>query len=464
MDINSNIKKFEIVKNLKFNIDAMISNINNVSKKIVEYYQELITDYKKTVFIFGIDSLYFQNKLIEIELEHLLKIYDLILNRVYCEYYKLYKLIIEYIVNNIEDVELVNNIINRNKFPKYNDLDIYKKYNFTIIINIHEEINNILNILNNILIEKKLILNNHQEKNDRGLNITNFVNTFHFENIKYEEQVKLFDNHLNYFYTIHFKNLDRFLTKIKLLSAQINSDVNFNTTKVDDNVILDKITNDVHFDKKLQKSLRQSITNKPVLFERDDSNNSSLNDFDSPKSIYSVSSLFNDDLKNDDLYIESNKNSFDVKDSINDVQKTEVVVDKIIVEEVVVEKLVQDEIVQDEIVQYEIVVDEVIQDEVVQDEVVQDEVVQDEVVVDEVVQYEVVVDEVVVDEVVVDDVVDETIVDEVVQDEVDIDDIIQDEVVENKDIINENIVDEIVVNEIIVNEIIVDEDIIKNND
>ncbi len=280
MDINANIKKFEIIKNLKFNIDNNIVNINSISKNLIDYYHELIDNYKKKIFIFGIDSLYFQNKLIEIEFENLIKMYDLILNRIYCEYYKLYNLIVDYIINNIENEEFTNNIKNRSNFPKYNDLDIYKKYNFTIIINIHEEINNILNLLNNILIERNLILSNHREKNNRGLNINNFVNTFNFEIIKYEEQIKLFDNHLNFFYTIHYKNLDRFLTKIKVFYTQVNNDINFNTDHLGDDVIIDKLTNDEHFDKKLTKSVRRSITNKTILFERVDTTDSSLNDLD----------------------------------------------------------------------------------------------------------------------------------------------------------------------------------------
>jgi hypothetical protein len=56
--------------------------------------------------------------------------------------------------------EIMNNINKRNKFSKYNDLDIYKKYDFILIINLQEEINNIFSIMNNVLTEKKQILSN----------------------------------------------------------------------------------------------------------------------------------------------------------------------------------------------------------------------------------------------------------------------------------------------------------------
>ena len=177
MDINANIKNFENIKNLKFNIDNIVSNIKDISKKLIEYYHDFIKEYRTTIFIFGIDSLYFQNKLIENQLESLLKLYNLILNRIYCEYYKLYKLIINYINENLNNNEIMNNINQRNKFSKYNDLDIYKKYDFVLIINLQEEINNIFSLMNNVLIEKKQLLSNHKKKNNIGLNIDNFVRT-----------------------------------------------------------------------------------------------------------------------------------------------------------------------------------------------------------------------------------------------------------------------------------------------
>lgn len=299
MDINANIKNFENIKNLKFNIDNIILNIKDISKKLIEYYHEFIKEYKSTIFIFGIDSLYFQNKLIENQLDSLLKLYNFILNRIYCEYYKLYKLIITFINENLNNNEIMNNINKRNNFPKYNDLDIYKVYDFVLIINLQEEINNIFSLLNNVLMEKKQLLSNHNMKKNIGLNIDNFVSTYSFEVVKFEDQIKLFDNYLNFFYNIHFKNLNRFLTKVKLFCTQINNDINFNINEMNRDNVIDLIMDNNDNDKNLQKSLQESVTESEEIFH-----NVNINDFEDNSSLnmselLEMNEMFKNDIKID---------------------------------------------------------------------------------------------------------------------------------------------------------------------
>lgn len=297
MDINANIKNFENIKNIKFNIDNILLNIKDITKKLIEYYHDFITEYKTTIFIFGIDSLYFQNKLIENQIDSLLKLCDLILNRMYCEYYKLYKLIINYINDELKDDEIMNNINQRNKFPKYNDLDIYKKYDFILIINLQEEINNIFSIMNNILTEKKQILSNHKKKKNIGLNIDNFVSTFNFEVIKFEEQIKLFDNYLNFFYNIHYKNLNRFLTKIKLFYTQINNDINFNFNDMNKDNMIDIIMDSDGHDKNLQKSLQDSVIDSESMFDNININDFEDNNLLNMNELIEVNMMFKNDIK-----------------------------------------------------------------------------------------------------------------------------------------------------------------------
>ena len=64
----------------------------------------------------------------------------------YCEYFKLHKIIVDYILNNIDDKKITS-IIKVNNYPIYKDLEPYKDYKFEIILDIHENILNLLNIL-----------------------------------------------------------------------------------------------------------------------------------------------------------------------------------------------------------------------------------------------------------------------------------------------------------------------------
>ena len=225
-------QQFENIKNLKYKIDNIIIDIKNISVKLIKYYHDLIKENNTNLFIFGIDSLYFQNKLIEIELKNSLNLFDLILNRIYCEYYKLYKMMYSFSITHFKNNEKIINYKPKNEFPKYDDLDIYKKYDFVLIINIQDEIDNMFSILNNILNDKMNSLSTHRKKNNIGLNIDNFVNTYDFEVNHLQNQIKLFNNYLNFFYNNHFKNLNIFCNKIHLFYKQINNDLNFNINEI----------------------------------------------------------------------------------------------------------------------------------------------------------------------------------------------------------------------------------------
>jgi len=63
----------------------------------------------------------------------MLRLFHSIINRMYCEYYKLCKIIIEYICKNISDKKLLE-IANMNaNLPVYKDLEPFKQYEFQFI-------------------------------------------------------------------------------------------------------------------------------------------------------------------------------------------------------------------------------------------------------------------------------------------------------------------------------------------
>ena len=61
-------------------------------KKIKEFYADFIKNNKQHLFMFGLDSFHFQGKLIDIEYDDMHRLYSAIINRMYCEYYKLCKI------------------------------------------------------------------------------------------------------------------------------------------------------------------------------------------------------------------------------------------------------------------------------------------------------------------------------------------------------------------------------------
>ena len=212
---NENIKIFETM-------EGKIIQLKNI-------YTEFIKNNKQQMFIFGLDSFHFQGKLIDLEYEDMKRLYAAITNRIYCEYFKLYKIVVDYILENIQDdkktLDLIN--VNINSYPVYKDLEPFKKYEFDVIQNLHEAIIILLNSINNFLQLKENDLKVHQIKNAIGLNIDNFIHTFNYNNAVLREKLVLFITYTEFFHKLHTKYFKRFTTKMQLFMSQINHDIKF---------------------------------------------------------------------------------------------------------------------------------------------------------------------------------------------------------------------------------------------
>ena len=213
---NENVKTFSI-------LEAKIC-------KLKDFYSEFVKTNKNNLFIFGLDSFHFQGKLIDIEYEDIQRLYSAITNRIYCEYFKLYKIIVQYILENVIEQKIIDLVHVNNNYPIYKDLEPFKKYDFEIIQSLHEFIIILLNSINGYLMNKEHDLKTHQIKNNIGLNIDNFVHTFQFNNVMLREQLILFISYIEFFHKLHLKYLTRFTTKTHIFFSQITNDIKFEDT------------------------------------------------------------------------------------------------------------------------------------------------------------------------------------------------------------------------------------------
>jgi len=221
----SNLKSdFTKIITIKEETIKIFDELDSKILKLKEIYGEFIKNNKNNLFVFGLDSFHFQGKLIDIEFEEMKKLFAVINNRIYCEYFKLNNIIIQYIDENIEDKKMLE-VAKVNNYPVYKDLEPFKIYEFDIIKDIHENIINSINSINTFLVNKNYELKSLQIKNSVGFNIDNFVHTFNFNNIMIKEKLQLFVTYIEFFHKMHFKYLKRFAAKMQLMISQINNDI-----------------------------------------------------------------------------------------------------------------------------------------------------------------------------------------------------------------------------------------------
>jgi len=212
------------------NIRNSVKNIFDILQlridKLKVFYSEFVKNNRTEMFVFGLDSFHFQSKLIDIEYDDTKRLFIAINNRMYCEYFKLNKIIIDYILSNINDVKITE-LIKVNNFPIYKDLEPFKEYKFEIILEIHENILNLLSSLMSLLNNKENELSIHVTKKNIGLNIDNFITSFNYNNLVMREKILMFITYIEFFHSLHTKYLTRFSNKIQLMYSHIKHDIKF---------------------------------------------------------------------------------------------------------------------------------------------------------------------------------------------------------------------------------------------
>ncbi len=276
---------FDKVKDMRSELNLLFNHLDGRICKLSEIYDEFIknTNMIRTadikVLIFSLDSFYFQNSLLRREYKYLKDYYNIIINRMYGEYYKLFKLITEYINRNLSDNKL-NDVLKNKNYPRYDDLDDEKVYDFKLITQINEDIMNTINYLINILRDKETSLREYTTNQNYGLNVNNFVSTYKYDVIVLQEQITLYEKYLDFFYHVHEKLLQRLITKVSVLEAQLNADIKFEGgligKKKDSKVLFDELGIN-GLNKKTARELRKSITGNysPMTIEHDDESDES---------------------------------------------------------------------------------------------------------------------------------------------------------------------------------------------
>ena len=229
--INELKTTFHKIVGLKNDNDKKMAMLDSKTKHLKNIYNDFIKYNNEILCVFSLDSLHFQSKVIDIEYDDMKRLFSCILNRMYCEFFKLYKIITEYIKTSITDKKIKELLNIHNQYPVYKDLEPYKVYEFETIESIHAVVLELLVSLINLYLTKEDELKKYQNKNKVGFNIDNFVNTIMFNNIMLREKIHLFINYLTFFHKLQIKYLTRYTHKLELVISQLDSDIDFEEKK-----------------------------------------------------------------------------------------------------------------------------------------------------------------------------------------------------------------------------------------
>jgi len=207
-------------------------------------YTDLVKNNPKKIYLYCLDALFFQYKMLRVEMEQYSKMITLIYNRMYGEYYKLFTIIYTQCKEDDITVEY--------KMPVYKDLELNIEYELDDVIMVHRIILNLLKQLHSLYTSKQRDIDARNARMCVGYSITGFITTLAHENMIINRNINLYSEYLTFYHSSQLEYISKLLSKMKRFMFDIDSEVLVNhVTSVKPNLEqdvstyneLDKITN-----------------------------------------------------------------------------------------------------------------------------------------------------------------------------------------------------------------------------
>ena len=459
----SNEKRFEEIKSIRLSIKNTFKMLTEKHTEIKEQYKKYIEANKKSELL---DSFYFQIKIMDYEYNNTEKLYHMIDNRMYCDYYKLFIIVYNYFKNQFK-TEKSEMIIKNSKYPVYKDLDQLKIYDFDTVNDIHQDIIRLIDYIAKIIHQNEEEIKSHQVKVSNGLNIDNYIFNLEYRNNLIVNNVSLYKKFLSSYHKYHASFLCNLNDRVNLILEQLKNDVNFTEPIQEHPQILIKMC--------IQCSMKEADYCKSCMNEeRDeyerfailrDSINSEMN---TELEISKTKNKKPIEPVNDEPVIVEAHDVSNVDDLvIVDAPVNEIIPEAIVNGPVIVEEPVIPEPIVEEPVIAEVQVEQVIPESIVEESIIPEPIVNESVIVEEsIIPEPIVNDSVIVEEPVapiiadvqVEQVIPEPIADGPVNDE---SIIVEEPIISDDPVISEPIVNElIIVENTVIPEPIVEEPVI----
>ena len=235
-------------------IFKIVNRVNKVSVDINDYIDDLNKTYKnllnyktndKNLLYFGLNTFHFQIRFLQSQYDDSKRQFVYLLNHLYADYYKLFKLI-EYHIEIGSDKNLKNKLKNiQINFPIYDDLSHYKTYKESDTILLYKHIIQTLQLINkeNANFKEENSLNDLQNNNNNGIPIDNFIRGLSHEQTIMEQYMTLYKHYLVFFQKYYYNQCKSYEEKINSLFEDIKKHApmennpilnNNRTTKEDD--------------------------------------------------------------------------------------------------------------------------------------------------------------------------------------------------------------------------------------
>lgn len=271
--INTFYKNFTNISNIISECIQDRTKLIDSLSSMKDKYSTINKTNNKPIFLFCLDSFLYQYKNFSIELENINKLWLLHNNRMYCDYYKLYNIILKYMK---DDSSLVGIDTSLNQFPVYKELEQTKEYDISDITKLHETILSMIKQICITIQSKTDEINNYNTNSKIGFSISNYINTLNYENMNMITQTTLYINYMSFFHISQKKYIMDLHNKINSILTEINNNMN-----IDRMCSIDDVMNEIQ-NENMCVIPNNNDTNKLVIITADCSTNTMETFINSP--------------------------------------------------------------------------------------------------------------------------------------------------------------------------------------
>jgi len=214
-----------------------------ISQKLEDFkgiYMNLVKQNSKKIFLFCLDSFYFQYKTLTIEMENLSKYVALINNRMYGDYYKLFHIIQTQMGE--QNSAIRDLALGFRKYVVYKDLEPFHEYRVDHICGMHADILNAIHTLYAHFMEKEQKVVDYSMQTSVGMSVHSFLHTLEYENTLLREQISLYVSYIQFFHNSHLQFLKKLFYKMSEFQHEIEDDILLQTGQTSANHAIRKPT------------------------------------------------------------------------------------------------------------------------------------------------------------------------------------------------------------------------------
>ena len=209
--------EFDKLIQIRINLDEHIATLETTLSGMKNKYKVFAQNNSKKIYLYSLDSFYFQYKILSVEHEHYKRILALINNRMYGDYYKLCVIII----NQCKESNL-SVTISMDDVVAYNDLDPMFNYTIDDAKFIFGKITDVMAQLRGLYKSNNDALLTNNSNNEVGFSIAAFFTALKYENIALKEQIGMYVEFINFYQASQRGHCSKALSDIVGFSDEIN--------------------------------------------------------------------------------------------------------------------------------------------------------------------------------------------------------------------------------------------------